>query len=91
MPHITEHAPKVSTRSVNPYARESLREKLQQDRQTADRQIHTHRRVVQNHFSRRFEYCTSQIRSNLKLHFLYDANTSIDMEVIPTFKFIGYL
>jgi len=60
MPHITERAPKVSTRSVYPYARESLRKKLQQDRQT-------HRRVVQNHFSRRFEGSTSQIRSYVKL------------------------
>jgi len=41
MPHITEHAPKVSTRSIYPYARESLREKLQQDGQTG-RQTHTH-------------------------------------------------
>jgi len=69
MPHTTKHAPKVSTRSVYPYARarDSLREKLQQDRQT-------HRRVVQNHFSRSFEvvhpksglisnsiFCTMQI------------------------------
>jgi len=75
MPYITEHAPKVSTRSVNSYARESSREKRQKDRQT-------HRRVVQNHFSRRFEGCTSQIRSYLKLNFLHDANTFIDMEVM---------
>jgi len=78
MPHVTEHTPKVSTRSVNPYARESLREKRQQDRQT-DR--HTDRRIVQNHFSRRFEGCASQIRSYLEVDFLHDANTSIDMEV----------
>jgi len=74
MPYITEHATTVSTRSVNPYARESSREKRQQDR-------HTHTDIVQNHFSRRFEGCTSQIRSYLKLDFLHDANTSIDMEV----------
>ena len=42
----------------------------------------THRRIVQNHFSRRFEGCTSQIRSYLEVDFLQDANTSIDMEVI---------
>jgi len=41
----------------------------------------THRRIVQNHFSRRFESCTSQIRSYLVVDFLHDANTSIDMEV----------
>ena len=41
---MTEHAPKVSTRSVNPYARESSPKRLQQDRQR-DRQTdrHTHR------------------------------------------------
>ena len=91
MPHVTEHTPKVSTRSVKPYACESSREKRQQDRQTArqtdrrtDRQTdrHTHRRIVQNHFSRRFGGCTSQIRSYFEVDFLHDANTSIDMEVI---------
>jgi len=44
MPHVTEHTPKVSTRSVKPYACESSREKRQQDRQTAsqpDRQTDT--------------------------------------------------
>jgi len=40
MPRMTKHALKVSTRSVNPYARESLREKRQQERQT-----HTHTRT----------------------------------------------
>ena len=82
MPHVTEHTPKVSARSVKPYACESSREKRQQDRQTArqtDRQ--THRRIVQNQFSRRFRGCTSQIRSYLEVDFLHDANTSIDMEV----------
>ena len=40
MPHVTEQASKVSTRSVNPYAKESSREKRQQARQT-ERQTHT--------------------------------------------------
>ena len=44
-----------------------------------DRQ--THRRIVQNHFSRRFGGCISQIRSYIEVDFLHDANTSIDMEV----------
>jgi len=44
-----------------------------------DRQ--THRRIVQNHFSRRFGGCTTQIRFYLEVDFLHDANTSIDMEV----------
>ena len=79
MPHVTEHTPKVSTRSVKPYACESSREKRQQDGQT-DRQ--TLRRIVQNHFSQRFGGCTSQIGSYLEVDFLHDANTSIDMEVI---------
>ena len=78
MPHVAKHTPKVSTRSVQPYACESSREKRQQDRQTARQ---THRRIVQNLFSRRFEGCTSQIRSYLEVDFLHDANTSIDMEV----------
>ena len=59
MPHITEHAPKFSTRSVNLYARENLQKKLQQDRRTE-----RHRRIVQNHFSRRFDGCTSSLKSN---------------------------
>ena len=46
----------------------------QQDRQT-------HRRIVPNHFSRRFGGCTSLIRSYLEVDFSHDANTSIDMEV----------
>jgi len=91
--NVTEHTPKVSTRSVNPYARESSREKRQQDRRL-DRQTdgrtdrQTHRRIVQNHFSRRFEGYTSQIRSYLEVDFLHDANTStsIDMEVITDFS-----
>jgi len=37
----------------------------------------THKRIVQNHFSRRFEGCTSQIWSYLILGFLHDANTSM--------------
>ena len=78
MLYVTEHTPKVSTRSGKPFACESSREKRQQDGQT-DR--HTHRRIVQNHFSRRFGGCTSQIRSYLEVDFLHDANTSIDMEV----------
>jgi len=55
MPCITEHTPKVPTRSVNLYARESSPKKPQQDRRT-DRQ--THGRIVQKHFSRRFDGCT---------------------------------
>jgi len=47
-----------------------------------DRHTHTqHRRIVQNHSSRRFGGCTSQIRSYLEVDFSHDANTSIDMEV----------
>ena len=87
MPHETKHTPKVSTRSVKPYACESSREKRQQDGQTdgqTDR--HTHRRIVQNHFSPRFGGCTSQIRSYLEVDFLHDANTSIDMEVKEPFQ-----
>jgi len=96
MPHVTEHTPKGSTRSVKPYACESSREKRQQktdgqtDGQTngrTDRRSdkrtdrQTHRRIVQNHFSRRFEGCTSQIRFYFEVDVLHDANTSIDMEV----------
>ena len=40
MPHITEHTPKVSTLSVYPCARESLRKRIQQDRET---HTHSHR------------------------------------------------
>jgi len=81
MPHVTEHAPKVSTRSVNPYARESSREKLQQDRHT-----HTHSDgLSKTTFLDVLKVIgPSQIRSYLKLDFLHDAITSIDMEVIFT-------
>ena len=75
MPHVTEHTPKVSTRSVDFYAHESSRGKRQQDRRTD-------RRIVQNHFSRRFEGCTPQIRSYLEVDFLLDSIAFIDMEVI---------
>jgi len=75
MHHVTEHTPRVSTRWVNPYACESLQEKRQKDRQTdrqttdrrTDRRLtdgQTHWRIAQNHFSRRFEGCSSQIRSS---------------------------
>ena len=70
MPHVTEHVPKGSSRSVSPYVHESSRKTLQQNR-------HTHKRIVQNHLSRRFDGCTSQIRSYLKLDFSHDANTSM--------------
>ena len=52
MPHITEHGPMVSNQSINSYDREISREKA-----TA-RQTHAHRRIVQNHFSGRFDDCT---------------------------------
>ena len=57
------------------------------DKQT-DTDRRTLRRIVQNHFSRRFEGCTSQIRSYLEVVFLHDANTSIDMEVKRLFEAI---
>jgi len=78
MPNITKHALKVLTRLLYSSARESLWERLHQDRQTDG---HTDKRVVHNHFSQRFEGCTSQSRSYLELNFLHDDNTSIDMEV----------
>jgi len=34
MSHVTEHTPRVSNRPVNPYAPESVPQKLQQDRHT---------------------------------------------------------
>jgi len=71
MPRTTEHVPEVSTRSVNPNAREGSREKRQEDRYVR------HRQIVQDHFSRRLEGCTSQIRSNLEVDFLHYANTSM--------------
>jgi len=74
MPHITEHAPQVLTRLVYPYARASLREKLQQDRHTDGlckttfldvlKAVHPKSGLISNSF------------------FLHDANTSIDTEVI---------
>ena len=47
-----------------------------------DRQIDRHTQTgCPKPFSRRFEGCTSQIPSYLKLDFSHDAKTSIDMEV----------
>ena len=79
MPHITGHA--------------SIKFQLDRFTRTPVRVCgksyrKTHGRVVQNHFSRRFEGCTSQIRSYLKLDFLHDANTSIDMEEILVFSIL---
>jgi len=82
MPYVTKHTPKVSTRSVKPYACESSREKWQQDRQQ-DRQTETQTDCPKPLFSTFWGlYITSQIRSYLEVDFLHDANTSIDMEVI---------
>ena len=81
MPHVTEHTPKVSTRPVKPYACESSREKRQQDRRS-DRQTDGQTDTQMDRpkpLYRRFEGCTSQIRSYLEVDFLHDANTSIDM------------
>jgi len=83
MPHITEHAPKVSSRLVYPYARKSLRKKLQQDRQTDS---HTDGLSLTNFLDAlKVLLGTSQIRSYLKHDFLHDANTSIDMELKSPF------
>jgi len=83
MPHITEHAPKVSTRLVYTCARESLRKRIQQDRQTA-RQIDTHTHtdgLSKTIFLDVLKVVHPKVRSYLKLDFLHDANTSIDMEL----------
>jgi len=64
MPDITQHAPKVSTRSVDPYARESSREKRQRDRHT-------------DGLSKTTFLDTFQIRSYLEIDFLRDAYTSM--------------
>jgi len=79
MPHITEHAPKVSTRSVEPYARESSRKKLQTDTQTHTyKQTHTQTDCRKPLFSR-----FRLLHISLELNFSHDANTLIswDMEV----------
>jgi len=67
MPHMTEHAPKVSTRSVNPYARESSWKKLQQVRRT-DR--HTGGLTTAT-------FLDVSIVTNPVLSFLHNANTSM--------------
>jgi len=83
MPHITKHAPEISTLSINPYARESSREKRQQD---------THRRSVQNHFSRRCElwglHSTVHPKSGLisKSIFCTMPTLPLDMEVKYLFE-----
>jgi len=67
MPYISEHAPKVSTLSVNPYARESSPQKLQQDGQT---QMDCPKPLFSTEV-------VSQTRSHLYVDFLHDANTSM--------------
>jgi len=72
MPHVTEHTPKVSTRSVKPYACESSRESdSKTDRHTDGLSKTTFLDVLR---------VVPQIRSYLEVDFLHDANTSIDME-----------
>jgi len=85
MPHVTEHTPKVSTRSVNPYPRESSREKRQQDRrsdrQTDGRTDRDTQTDCRKPLFSTFRGLYIPNRSYLKVDFLHDANTSIDMEV----------
>jgi len=75
MPHITKPLKfRLDRLTLTPVR--VFREKLQQDRQThteTDRHKDRHRRIVQNHFSRRFEGSTSQIRSYLEVDFLHNA------------------
>ena len=97
MPHVTEHTPKVSTRSVKSYACESSREKRQQDRRTDGTDRHTGLTGTQTDYPKLLFstfwglYSTSQIRSYLEVDFLHDANTSIDMEVINKSKYMRFL
>ena len=67
MAHVTEHTPKVSTRSINPYARESSREKRQQDGRT-DRQTDGLSKTTFLDVLRVVQ-CPSQIRSYLEVDF----------------------
>jgi len=81
MPHVTEHTPKVSTRSVNPYTRESSREKRQQDRRS-DRQTHRHTDgLSKTTFLDVLRVLHPKSGLISKSIFLHDANTYIDMEV----------
>jgi len=73
MPHITQHAPKVLTRSVYPCARESLRERLQQDRHTD--------RLSKTTFLDVLKVIHPKSGVILNSIFLHDVNTSIDREV----------
>jgi len=68
MLHLTEDVPKVSTRSVNPYARESSPKKLQQDRNIDGLSKTTSPNVSMIVYPKSGPY--------LKLDFLPDANTS---------------
>jgi len=85
MPHITEHTPKVLTRSVNPYARESSRKRQEQDRQTDS---HTDGLSKTTFLDVWMVVRTSQIRSYLELDFLHHANTSMGHWIIRFFRIL---
>jgi len=76
MSYVTEHTPRVSTRSVKPYARESSREKRKQDRRTDG---HTDG-LSKTTFLDVLRVVNTQ-SGYLEVDFLHDANTSIDIEV----------
>jgi len=88
MPHITKHSPKVSTRSVYPYARESLR-MLVQDRQAgrqtyrhSDRQTNRHTDgLSKTTFLDVLKVVHPKFTALISNSFFHDANTSIDMDV----------
>jgi len=72
MLHVTEHSPEVSTRSVNPYAHESSRKKLQQD--TQDRHTDGSSKTI---FLDVLRFAHSKAGLISKSIVLLDANTSI--------------
>jgi len=84
MPHVTKHSPKVSTRSVKPYACESSREKRQQDRRSdrrTDRQTHT-QTDSETTFPDVLRVVHPKSGLIFEVDFLHDANTFIDRKVI---------
>jgi len=82
MPHVTEHTPKVSSRSVYSYARDSSPEKRQQDRRS-DRHTDGLSKTTFLDVLRVVHPKSGLISKSI---FLHDANTSIDMEVIKNQK-----
>jgi len=66
MRYATEHAAKVSTRSVYPYARESLRKRLDRHLTLFKTTLHLTAQLIRYYYKHNL-WSSKHLRSNLKL------------------------